>query len=35
MSTIKCAVIEDGVGLGFYLTKEGRVSTSPYVYEIY
>jgi hypothetical protein len=29
MKTIKCAVVEDFIGLGFYLTKEGVFQPNP------
>ena len=29
ISTIKCAVVEDNIGLGFYLTKEGVFQPDP------
>jgi hypothetical protein len=29
MSTIKCAVVEDSIGLGFYLTKKGVFQPNP------
>ena len=30
-STIKCAVVEDSIGLGFYLTKEGVFQPNPII----
>jgi hypothetical protein len=29
ISTIKCAVVEDSIGLGFHLTKEGAFQPNP------
>ena len=31
MSTIKCAVVGDSIGLGFYLTKEGVFQPNPII----